>query len=63
MKTSATLAGLLLAASIVSGCASMRTKVEKAPCGPTAGQTDPCGDRTPINTVYGEDGILEVGLT
>lgn len=21
----------------------------KAPCGPTAGMTDPCGDRTPIN--------------
>jgi len=32
----------------VSGCAHQTLK---APCGPTAGLTDPCGNRTPINGV------------
>ena len=33
----------------LSGCASLTPKELKAPCGPTAGMTDPCGNRTPIN--------------
>ena len=42
----------------LSGCASMNQKALKAPCGPTAGMTDPCGDAKPINDQDTIDGIL-----
>lgn len=32
-----------------TGCASLSPNTKKAPCGPLAGLTDPCGNRTPIN--------------
>jgi len=34
---------------LLSGCATFATDVKKAPCGPIAGMTDPCGNRVPIN--------------
>lgn len=42
----------------ISGCASLRQKTMKAPCGPLAGLTDPCGDRIPINTDEEIDSIF-----
>lgn len=47
-----------LAAFAVTSCASMNQKVLKAPCGPTAGMTDPCGNATPINSRENIDRIL-----
>lgn len=38
-----------IALSMLSGCATFKKKTLKAPCGPTAGVTDPCGNRTPLN--------------
>jgi len=42
----ALISGLCIA---LSGCASLRAKTKKAPCGPVAGMTDPCGNRVPVN--------------
>ena len=42
----------------VSGCASLRQKTLKAPCGPLAGMTDPCGDRVPVNTLEEVESIF-----
>ena len=44
---------ILIAASavvVLAGCASFQNPTLKAPCGPLAGMTDPCGERLPINT-------------
>lgn len=42
---------LVLTGIALTGCASLISKDElKAPCGPTAGLTDPCGNRIPINS-------------
>ena len=42
---------LLLTGLTLSSCASLLPKSElKAPCGPTAGLVDPCGNRVPINS-------------
>ena len=50
MKKIIKLSVLLLTGIAVTGCASLFQQSElKAPCGPTAGLTDPCGNRTPIN--------------
>ncbi len=32
---------------VLSNCSTIKTL--KAPCGPTAGMTDPCGNREPLN--------------
>lgn len=42
----------------LSGCASMNQKALKAPCGPTAGMTDPCGDAKPVNDQDTIDAIV-----
>jgi len=47
----------------LTGCASLRNPTLKAPCGPLAGMTDPCGERSPINTdmeiesIFADEGI------
>lgn len=42
---------LVLTGIALTGCATLFPgAVVKAPCGTTAGLTDPCGDRVPINT-------------
>ena len=43
-----TIGAFTLSAVLLSGCASVKTL--KAPCGPLAGMTDPCGNRLPINS-------------
>ena len=48
----------VLSTLALSGCASLKSKVKKAPCGPTAGMTDPCGNRTPINNADKIDSIF-----
>lgn len=51
-RTSIPILKFSIAASLcimLSGCASLGTNVKKAPCGPIAGMTDACGNRTPIN--------------
>ena len=35
------------ALALMGGCSTIKTL--KAPCGPTAGMTDACGNRTPLN--------------
>ena len=60
-KTTANVTKFALLSAIciaVSGCASLRQKTLKAPCGPVAGLTDPCGERTPINTDKEIDSIF-----
>lgn len=51
MKT--TLKTLLIAGICISlqACALL-PKSRKAPCGPTAGLTDPCGNRVPLNLQF-----------
>ena len=52
-KTSVKLAKFVAVSAIciaISGCASLRQKTLKSPCGPLAGMTNPCGDRIPVNT-------------
>lgn len=56
MNTTAKIGVIALTALAIASCASMRQKVEKAPCGPTASVSEPCGDRTPINVDW--DGTL-----
>lgn len=52
---------ILLAGISCTSCASLfSNKVVKAPCGPTAGMTDPCGNRTPVNS---KDDIYKVRHT
>ena len=55
-KTQSAIA-LSIAAGLLSGCASMNQKALKAPCGPTAGLTDPCGNATPINSPADIDAV------
>jgi len=54
MKIKSTNIGKLVILSSVTiaitGCASLRNPTLKAPCGPLAGMTNPCGERIPINT-------------
>lgn len=50
MKTILKLSIIILLGTASTSCASLNSKkVLKAPCGPTAGMTDPCGNRVPIN--------------
>ena len=50
MKTVLKLSIVALVGIASTSCASLNSKKTlKAPCGPTAGMTDPCGNRTPIN--------------
>ena len=43
---------LVLTGIALTGCATLFPgAVVKAPCGTTAGLTDPCGNRVPINTL------------
>ena len=43
---------LVLTGIALTGCATLFPgAVVKAPCGPTAGLTDPCGNSVPINTL------------
>ncbi|MEP1229522.1 MAG: hypothetical protein ABJG88_02485 [Litorimonas sp.] len=48
MKKIHTITTLAILCFGITGCAHQTLK---APCGPTAGLTDPCGNRTPINGV------------
>ena len=51
MKKIITLSILILTGIASTGCATLFPKNDlKAPCGPTAGLTDPCGNRVPINS-------------
>jgi len=61
MKTLAKTAFLATTFSALAGCASLGgNKVLKAPCAsPTAGLTDPCGNRTPINSEFEVDSVLQ----
>ncbi len=50
---------LAVCALSLSGCATLfGNGVMKAPCSPTAGLTDPCGNRIPINSLEEIDPIL-----
>lgn len=58
MKNIIKLSALVLTAMAFTGCASLSSKkAVKAPCGPTAGLTDPCGNRTPINSPQSIDDV------
>jgi len=48
MKKVIQMVSLVVFGLALSGCAHQTLK---APCGPTAGLTDACGNRTPINGV------------
>ena len=50
MKNKLKLIWIVLIGVSCTSCASLNSKkVLKAPCGPTAGLTDPCGNRVPVN--------------
>lgn len=55
LAKSAIVIGLSIA---LSGCASLRQKTLKSPCGPLASLDGPCSDRTPINDIKDIESIF-----
>ena len=54
----------ILTSVALTGCATFFPKnAVKAPCGPTAGFTDPCGNRLPINTPQGVEDAQDLYIS